>query len=126
MKSKSLVVRVVILLALLAAIASAYTWTLSGAPKNSSDYQAVLLSNGSVYFGRLEGLGSRFPALREVYYVQSGVDPNTREPKNILLKHGSEWHSPDHMILNADQIVLVEPVGSDSRVAGLITQLKSK
>jgi hypothetical protein len=96
----------------------------AAAPKLTASYHAVLLSNGQVYFGHLEGLGTPFPILREVYYVQSGVDPQTKEQKNVLLKRGGEWHAPDQMILNASQILLVEPVGTDSRVANLIAQLK--
>jgi hypothetical protein len=94
------------------------------APKLPASYYAVLLSNGQVYFGHLEGLGTAFPILREVYYVQSGVDKDTKEQKNILLKRGGEWHAPDQMILNANQIVLIEPVGANSRVSELIAQLK--
>lgn len=103
-------------------------WLLenSGSPRFDSTYQAVLLSNGQVYFGRLEGLNTQFPVLREVYYVQSGVDQQTKEQKNILLKRGSEWHAPDRMVLNKSQIVLVEPVGPNSRVAELISELKRK
>jgi len=46
---------------------------VSAAAIDSSKYYAVLLNNNSVYFGRLEGLGSEFPVLRDVYYVQSNV-----------------------------------------------------
>jgi len=43
--------------------------------------------------------------LREVYYVQSGVNEQ-KQPTNILLKRGSkEWHSPDRMYLNPRQII---------------------
>jgi hypothetical protein len=88
----------------------------------SSPYQAVLLSNGSAYFGKLEGLGTPFPVLTEVYYVQSVQDPQTKQVNNILVRRGKEWHSPDRMILNASMIVLVEPVSPSSRVAQLIAQ----
>jgi hypothetical protein len=100
-------------------------WQRWSQPALNTGYQAVLLANGSVYFGKLEGVGSKFPILREVYYVQSGVDAETKQQKNILLKRGSEWHSPDRMILNASQIVLIEPVGEHSRVASLIDELRS-
>jgi len=73
----------------------------------TTPYQAVLLSNGSAYFGRLEGLGTPYPVLREVYYVQTRVNQDTKETTNILVKRGKEWHQPDHMILNANMIVLV-------------------
>lgn len=88
----------------------------------STPYQAVLLSNGSAYFGRLSGLGTPFPVLTEVYYVQSREDPQTKQATNILVRRGKEWHAPDRMILNANMIVLVEPVNPSSRVAELISQ----
>ncbi|MGA2770585.1 MAG: hypothetical protein ABSG26_07200 [Bryobacteraceae bacterium] len=96
--------------------------TPRAAPKNTTPYQAVLLSNGSAYFGKLEGLGTSFPILREVYYVQSTQDPETKKVSNILVKRGKEWHAPDHMVLNSSMIVLVEPVSPDSRVAKLIKE----
>jgi hypothetical protein len=92
----------------------------------TTPYQAVLLNNGSVYFGRLEGLGTPFPVLRDVFYVQSSQDPKTKTVNNILVKRGREWHEPDRMILNSSMIVLVEPVSPTSRVAQLIAQAKNQ
>ncbi len=92
----------------------------------TTPYQAVLLTNGSAYFGQLEGLGTPFPVLRDVFYVQSSQDPQTKQVSNILVKRGKEWHSPDRMILNSNMIVLVEPVNPTSRVAQLIAQAKNQ
>ena len=89
-------------------------------------YQAVLLSNGQVYYGRLEGYGADHPVLREVYYIQSNVNPQTHEQTNILTRRGKEWHGPDRMYINPNQILLVEPVGTDSKVADLIKDLRSQ
>ena len=85
-------------------------------------YQAVLLTNGSVYYGKLEGLGGPYPVLRDVFYVQAATDANTRQTANILVRRGKEWHGPDYMLLNANQILLVEPVNPGSRVATLIAE----
>ncbi len=87
-------------------------------------YQAVLLTNNNLFFGRLEGYGTENPVLSEVYYVTSVTDPQTNQPKNILTRRGQEWHQPDRMYLNPRQIVSVEPVGENSRVAELIKELK--
>jgi hypothetical protein len=87
-------------------------------------YQAVLLSNNNVYFGKLEGYGTDNPVLSEVYYVETAIDPLTKQQRNILTKRGKEWHSPDRMYINPKQIVIVEPVGPNSRVAELIKELK--
>lgn len=88
----------------------------------TTPYQAVLLSNGSAYFGKLEGLGTPWPVLKDVFYVQSAQNPETKAVSNILVKRGKEWHSPDRMILNANTILFVEPVSPGSRVAELISQ----
>ena len=90
----------------------------------TTTYQAVLLINGQVYFGRLSGYGTGIPVLTEVYYVQSSVDPQSKQQNNILLKRGKEWHGPDRMYINPQQIVIVEPVSPDSRVGELIRDLK--
>jgi len=96
----------------------------SSASIDSAKYYAVLLTNGSVYFGKLEGMGSPFPVLRDVFYVQPGpVDPNTKQAQSMVLVHrGKELYGPDRMILTDKSIVFVEPVGADSRVAQLIRE----
>lgn len=94
--------------------------------KFDTPYQAVLLTNGSVYFGKLESYGTKFPVLRDVYYVQSGTNQETKQVTNILVKRGKELHSPDRMYLNPSQIILVEPVGTGSKVAQLIEEEKTR
>lgn len=91
-----------------------------------TEYQAVYLGNGQVLYGRLEGPGSAYPLLRDVYYVQSQIDPETKEVKNVLLRRGSEWHAPNFMYLNDRHIVALEPVGKDSHVAKMIAQMAAK
>jgi hypothetical protein len=87
-------------------------------------YQAVLLSNGSVYFGRLQGYGDRDPILTEVYYIVTQTNPETKQSNNVLVKRGKELHEPDRMYLNPQLILFVEPVGVSSKVAQLIAQAK--
>lgn len=89
-----------------------------------NQFYAVLLSNNSVYFGKLEGATTDFPVLHDVYYVQSGIDKDTKAVNNILVKRGKEWHGPDRMIINQKAIVFIEPVGPGSKVAQLIAESK--
>jgi hypothetical protein len=77
-----------------------------------------------VYFGKLEGLGAEYPVLRDVFYVESSVNQETKRMSNLLVKRGKEWHGPDRMIINAKSIIFVEPVGGDSKVAQLIAESK--
>ncbi|MGA9567706.1 MAG: hypothetical protein WBS19_19430 [Candidatus Korobacteraceae bacterium] len=88
----------------------------------STPYQAVLLSNNSVYFGKLAGFGTSSPVLTDVYYIVTKSDPTTKQVQNILVKRGKELHGPDRMYLNANSIIFVEPVGTDSKVAQLIAE----
>jgi hypothetical protein len=92
----------------------------------NTEYQAVFLDNGQVFFGKLENAGSGYPLLRDVFYLQTQVDPATKQPKNVLVKRGSEWHKPDLMYVNAKHILIIEPVGGDSRVAQLIKETKTQ
>lgn len=95
--------------------------------KFETPYQAVVLAGGQVYYGKLEGVGTRFPVLRNIYYVRS-VETNaaTHETKNVLIRRGNEWHGPDRMYLNPGSVLLIEPVSPDSQVAKLIAEQEKK
>jgi len=112
--SLSLLMSTTILTAGCAARPTAVTFT--------TPYQAVLLSNNSVYYGKLAGFGTPSPVLTDVFYVVSRTNPETKEVTNVLVKRGKELHGPDRMYLNASSIVFVEPVGVDSKVAQLISE----
>jgi len=88
----------------------------------SSEYQAVFLDNGQVFFGKLSDMNSPYFTLRDVYYVQSVMEKDKKEPTSILIKRGSEWHTPEFMRINTRHVVVIEPVGSNSRVAQLIRE----
>jgi hypothetical protein len=92
----------------------------------NTEYQAVFLDNGQVFFGKLENGGSDHPKLMEVYYIGSQPTPDGKGVTNILLKRGGEWHGPEYMYLTKSHIVMIEPVSPSSRVADLIKELKAK
>ena len=92
----------------------------------TTPYQAVLLDDNQVYYGKLSGFGTAHPILTDVYYIKSGVDPQTKETKNVLVRRGKELHGPDRMYLNKQHIVVVEPVGQTSQVAKPIEQTKNE
>ena len=92
----------------------------------TTPYQAVLLSNNSVYYGKLAGFGTPNPVLTEVFYIVTQTNPETKQVSNMLVKRGKELHGPDRMYLNASSIVFVEPVGADSKVAQLINEANSQ
>ena len=118
-------VQVVWILAGVLVIAAAALWIVNStrqAIKFTTAYQAVLLTNGSVYFGKLQGYGGPKPVLRDVFYIVSQTNPESKQVNNVLVKRGKEMHEPDRMYLNPNQILFVEPVGTGSKVAQLIDQ----
>jgi hypothetical protein len=92
----------------------------------TNGYQAVLLDNNQVYFGKLADLGSDYPVLTEAFYIQTTINQETKQQSNILLKRGKEWHAPDRMVLNARHIIMIEPVTDGSAVAKLIAEANGK
>ena len=98
----------------------------------SAEYQAVFLTNGQVYFGKLYREGHQIEVLKDIYYLQVTQAPQPiREgetpPSNInLVKLGGELHDPtDEMRINRDQVLFVEDLKADSKVIAAINQLKA-
>jgi hypothetical protein len=97
------------------------------APKLDSKitYYAVALTNGQMFYGHPESVGKGVVVLTDVYYVVRQANPKTNEVSNTLVsRRKSEWHSPDRMILNAANILVMEPVDPASSVAKLISEQK--
>ncbi len=111
--------------ALLAAVL-ATRQNVSGAPAFKGGYQAVVLDNGQLYYGKVaRGLGTDYPKMTDVYYVVPAADANNNK-KNVLVRRGKEWHGPKETYLSARHIIMVEPVDSSSEVAKLIEEMQSQ
>ena len=94
-----------------------------------SDYWAVFLANGQVYFGKLSQEESQYPVLKDVFYlrVQKRLQPpeeeETVKQETQLIKLGEELHGPvDEIKINRDQILFIEQMKIDSRVVQGIKQ----
>lgn len=117
----------VILVALIVAGGVALAGSISNrdplaAAINSSEYQAVFLTNGQVYFGKLSAPGTDFYYLRHIYYLASQSSPQgSRSSGQRLVKLGNEIHGPeDLMVINRDQILFVENLKPSGRVSRAI------
>lgn len=98
---------------------------------DSAKYQAVFLSSGQVYFGKLTTVDSQYLKLSGVFYIQSQQDAasgedqiTTQESTGMqLIKLGEEVHGPeDTMVINRDQMLFFENLKSDGKVTQLIRQ----
>src|SRR5208337_439444 len=81
------------------------TCTAGRPPVFSTAFQAVLLDNGQVYYGKMSRLGTGFPEMTDVYYIVNKDDPDTKTVKHILVKRGKELHAPTETYLDARHIV---------------------
>jgi hypothetical protein len=99
---------------------------------NTSSYHAVFLSNGQVYFGKIVDTSSNFTMLEDIYYLQvseplqqaPAADAGT-EPQLTLVKLGNELHGPkDFMKVNNTQVIFIEELKNDGKVAQAIAQYK--
>jgi hypothetical protein len=109
----------------------------------TSDYQAVFLTNGQVYFGKLD-FQRGWAVMNDIYYLQlaqdlqpaSSADPNqspqvTQQNSNQqqiqLVKLGSELHGPeDEMFIAKDKILFWENMKDDSRVLQSIREYQNR
>lgn len=111
----------------------------ANAPKLSG-YQAVFLTNGQVYFGKISDVRDTYVKLSDIYYLQvnqnlqSGQNTSTQaqsaansstnqQPQLSLVKLGQELHGPaDEMFINRSQILFYEDMKADGQVAQAIAQ----
>lgn len=97
-------------------------------------YQAVFMSNGQVYFGKLSNLDAGYAQLKDIYYlqVQQPVQPaaekkDSDQPQVSLTKLGKELHGPtDQMHISRDQILFWENLRDDSTVVKAIKNYQNK
>ena len=85
-------------------------------------YQAVFLTNGSTYFGKLQPQGDGWFLLSDVFYLS--VSEQSAPPQ--LIKRGSEAQGPkEPMIIPTTQILFIENLRDDSQIVALIKRFKS-
>jgi hypothetical protein len=93
-------------------------------PEFKTEYQAVLLGDGQVYYGKVDRFERDFLVLNDVYYFQKNTAAG--EGQALLVKRGKEAHGPDTSYINTRYIVMVEPVKPDSQLANAIKEIQKK
>lgn len=105
-------------------------FTNSGIDNNK--FQAVFLTSGQVYFGRMQVLNDNYIKLTDVFYIQADASAaDSQNPQDAesnsgsnsmqLIKLGNEVHGPeDAMIISRDQILFYENLRDDGKVVQTI------
>lgn len=105
-----------------------------------NQFQAIFLTNGQVYFGKINSIGPEYMKLGNVYYlqVQQSVQPSTDNKaaaqsttaanQNLsLAKLGGELHGPeDSMYIAQKQVLFWENMKDDSQVVKAIKAVPNK
>ena len=86
-----------------------------------SGYQALFLTNGSTYFGKLQPQGDDWFLLSDVFYLSTSDQSGTQ-----LIKRGNESQGPkEPMIIPRDQVLFIENLRDDGDIVTLIKKFKS-
>lgn len=94
---------------------------------NTKEYQAVFLTNGQVYFGKVTDLNSKYLVLNNVFYIENNSSSSTATTQNsnyTLRKLGTtELHLPeDKMVVNRDTVTFWENLKDTSQVVTKINE----
>jgi hypothetical protein len=86
-----------------------------------SAYQAVFLTNGATYFGKLQPQGDEWFLLSDAFYISASDETGTQ-----LIKRGNEAQGPkEPMIIPKAQILFIENLRDDGEIVTLIKKFKS-
>lgn len=107
---------------------------MSDSAIKSKQYQALFLTNGQVYFGKVSKVDSSYVKLTDIYYlqvqqpVQPGADKNAQSNQQVsLAKLGGELHGPeDMMYVSRSQVLFWENLKDDGKVAKAIKDYKTQ
>jgi hypothetical protein len=99
----------------------------------AKEYQAVFLTNGQVYFGKVSKVDDSYVKLMDIYYlqVQQQVQPKDQnaqqQPQVSLAKLGGELHGPeDVMYISRAQVLFWENLKDDGKVTKAIKDYKAQ
>ncbi|HEY8786303.1 MAG TPA: hypothetical protein VIN63_07490 [Candidatus Limnocylindria bacterium] len=84
-------------------------------------YQAVFLTNGQTFFGKLQAQGDDWFAMTDIFYVSV---PEQGSPQ--IIKRGNELQGPkEPMIISKVQVLFIENLRDDGDIVTAISKFKS-
>lgn len=115
-------------------------WSFARGVDNGIDgdkYQAVFLTNGQHYFGKLQDVNDKYMKLTDIYYLQRSnsdesepgsedIQQSAGSQSNLELKKlGDEVHGPeDEMIISRDSILYYENLQAEGQATRAIEEYK--
>lgn len=134
-RPSALVVMIIGALVVLLLIAGFLWWGSRGPSPTAGQYQAVVLTNGQVYFGTLTNTNGTYLHLENAYYTKkqdvpaSATDAQKKavDANVSLVKVGSELYGPANSLnIKSEQVLFWQDLRPDSKVATAIASAKSE
>ena len=127
----------VVLLVIVLAAAGWFGWSHlrnSETGIKADKYQAVFLSNGQIYFGKLTLMNDNYLKLTDVFYLEKAAETDatststTQPVQASLRKLGvKDVHGPeDAMFISRDQVLMYENLTDKGQVVKAIDQYKQQ
>jgi hypothetical protein len=87
-------------------------------------YQAVFLTNGQTYFGRLIDRIGPYVKIENAFYIQQTPAADDQSPaESRLIKRGNELHQPlPYVLIPRSAILFIEDLRPDSPVGQFMTK----
>ncbi|MBI4094288.1 MAG: hypothetical protein HY436_00590, partial [Candidatus Liptonbacteria bacterium] len=101
--TRKFIILLIVALAALVGIAGWLGMRFAGTAGERSPYSAVVFTTGDVYFGRLSWFPR--PVLREVWFLQRGVDAENQPQFGIAPFRGAFWGPTDEIRFNPREVV---------------------
>jgi hypothetical protein len=116
MSKKLLIILIVVLIIVVAAaVVLVLKFMELKNPEAPSDYAAVYLQSGEIYFGKLRLFP--LPTLKNVWYLQRGVNAQNEVQLGILPFKNALWGPIDKIYLNPKNIIWWTYLRNDSELA---------
>lgn len=121
---------IIVILVIVLGAAGWFMWSRGQNGSTAIDgnkYQAVSLTDGQIYFGKLHMLNSQYVKVTGAYYLQAqtgktdtstSTDTSTDQNNVKLIKLGNKIYGPeDDIVIAKDQILTYENLNPDGQVA---------
>lgn len=88
-----------------------------GGAIDAASYQAVILTNDKLYFGRLRAVSDDFYQLSPAFFLRESRQDAQAQPVRALVPITREIHAPENaMLIRSDEVVVVENLDEDSPI----------
>lgn len=84
-------------------------------PSGPSEYTAVYLSTGDIYFGKMDWFP--WPRLKNVWLLQRGVNQQNQQQLGLVPFTSAFWGPVDEISLNPKQVIFWASLRNDSEMA---------